>query len=267
MIIPNDAGAYLQVTAVLVAVWAIVTQLQWAANRHHFAAGGLLHMRRPPHPLLRPWRRLMSPRGVVLVTVARLAAALVLLLASTPAGYAIGFALTLILAPTMTLGRAFPDGADKMGQIVAAGGLLGAAGLLLDDPLLGFSGVLLVGGQLTVSYVAAGVSKMFKPQWRNGQAIAAVMRSASYGHPLAAALLRHRALQFAFCWAFMLSEALFPLVLILPTPFAWIAMAMFVLFHILTGVFMGLSTFLWAFPAAYPALLLLSRATRSLLGT
>ena len=257
MTIPPDAATFLRATAVL------VTQLEWAADRTRFGPGDLLHQAGPTHRLRRPWQALMTPGGVLCITVARLAAAACLLAAASPALAAVGFALTAVLAPTMALGTGHYDGADKMGLIVSVSGLLAALGLCFDDPWLGFAGVLLAGGQLTISYFVSGASKLAVPEWRHGRVMLEVMGSVTYGHPRAAALVRSRPAQLGLCWGLMLAEAAFPLALPAPPPLLWAALGIFLVFHILTGVVMGLNTFPWAFAAAYPAVLLLGAALRS----
>jgi hypothetical protein len=262
---PPDPLAYLRVTAVLVAIWSIIAQLEWAAMIDVFRPGGLLHGAGPRARALRWLRRLMSVEGVVLLTVVRIAGALVLLIAAKPLPLAFGFALTLGSAPVMALGLDLRDGSDKMGLIVTLSGLLGALGLWRGDSVLGFAGVLLAGGQLTLCYAISGAAKLLRADWRDGSVLRRVMQSASYGHPHAAFATRSGLLCVAFCWALMLAETLFPLALLAPAPILWGALAFFLIFHVASAYFMGLNTFAWAFPAAFPAVLLLGQSVHALL--
>jgi hypothetical protein len=59
------------------------------------------------------------------------------------------------------------------------------------------------------------------------------------------------------CWSVMSWEATFPIVLVVPRPAVWPLLALGVLFHLSIAALMGFNGFLFAFPAAYFAILAL----------
>ncbi|MCB0961792.1 MAG: hypothetical protein KDA98_00540, partial [Acidimicrobiales bacterium] len=93
--------------------------------------------------------------------------------------------------------------------------------------------------------------------WREGVALGWVANLRSLGAPWAADLLSRRPrLRVALSWAVMVGEVCFPLALFLPAPGVVAVLAAGLLFHLATAVVMGLNTFVWAFAATYPAVLL-----------
>jgi hypothetical protein len=77
-----------------------------------------------------------------------------------------------------------------------------------------------------------------------------------YGSPLAARLVKGRCrVCAALAWSIILAECLFPLALLTPFPITLVLLAAGAAFHIASGVFMGLNTFIWSFLATYPAVL------------
>lgn len=263
--IPADAMLYLRATAVLVAIWSVQTQLGWLANLAAFRPGGFLRGAGRREAAWRPLARVATWHGMVAVTVIRLAGAALLLFGATPALLAVGFALTLASALAVSLALDMGSGADKIGQIVAAAGIFAAVGLARGDVALAYAGTLLAGGQLVVCYAVSGIVKLRRRDWRSGRVLHDVMSSATYGHRHAARVTRSPPRALLLAWGVMLAEALFPLALLAPAPILWAALAMFLLFHWATAYAMGLNTFAWAFPAAFPAVLLLGAAVRSVL--
>lgn len=262
MTIPPDAIYYLRATGMLIAIWSTITALEWLTLRAQFGRDGLLRpvRRFDRYDRLRGW---VNSRTVTFIAVARLAAAGVLLVSSSPDLLALGFAITALTAPLIALTTDHYDGSDKMGLIVSVAGALAATGVAIDDAWLAFAGVLLAAGQLTISYCVAGVSKLLIPEWRSGRALIDVMHRDGHGHPVIRTLLALPGASRMFCWPFLLGEALFPATLFAPPVVLAAALCLFALFHLATGWLMGLNTFAWAFVAAYPAVWLLATAIRA----
>src|SRR5581483_1539554 len=107
-----------------------------------------------------------------------------------------------------------------------------------------------------LSYATAGFAKATEKGWRDGTYLVGVCNTAIYGHPrLGAILASYPSLA---CWLARLIvfwECAFPLVFILPLPFALLILAGGFLFHLTNAYVMGLNTFLWGFIAIYPAIL------------
>lgn len=260
--IPADAMLYLRATALLLAVWSVQTQLHWSANLAAFRPGGMLHDAGRRQAVWRPFAHVATWHGMVAVSAVRLSGAALLALGATPALLAAGFALTLAGSLAVSLSLDMGNGADKFGQIVAAAGVLAALGLAWNDAALAFAGTLLAGGQLVVCYAVSGIAKLLRRDWRSGRVLRDVMASATFGHPHAAWMTRTPARALLLAWAVMLAETLFALALLAPAPVLWAALGVFLLFHWATAYAMGLNGFAWAFPAAFPAVLLLGAAVR-----
>ena len=162
-------------------------------------------------------------------------------------------------------GEFWADGAAKMGMIAMAGALIIAIGVRGHDPGIVLAGIIVAGGQLTLSYAVAGWSKLAIGAWRDGTELQRSMATEAWGHPVAARLTSWRPIAIAASWGVMLLEALFPLALLLPTPWLAGALGLMMLFHFATAVFMGLNLFPWAFAAAYPAVFVLGRVVHAAL--
>lgn len=269
----SEVGVSLAVTKVLLAVWCLMSTLEWIRNFDLFKDDGLLSWRILS---LRPGRifrsdcatRLFCTRSTSVVLILRLVAAAALLVSNDAlllcAALLVIVATSYFLAARTWLGE---DGADQMGQLVAIGALLMAAGLAAHEQVISFAGTLLIGGQLLISYFVAGFSKLLSPEWRSGHAVIGVMGTHSYGHALGARVLSGSGLlSRGFCWLVILGEMLFPLALFAPHDVLLCALAAFFLFHLTNAWLMGLNTFVWPFAAAYPSVVILGDLTTRSLG-
>lgn len=256
----------------LLAAWLALSLAQWLVIAGQFGVGGAL-----------PWARLASlagPRWKGAIQRRLSANALraffifqlflVLLLAAIDVPGVTIFCLAALLAChaafVILAGHFWVDGSDKMGIIVMAGTLLTAVGLAAQDAGVALAGILLAGGQLTLSYCIAGISKLFVPGWRSGAWLRSVMATNMWGDSRMAALLRVPGFATLASWTVILLEALFPLALLAPETVLLAAMVAMLVFHFATAFFMGLNKFPWAFAAAYPAVFLLGRLARSASG-
>lgn len=208
--------------------------------------------------LLAPLHR---PGGVATLLGLRVACACALVLAPQ-GGWQIALLALLVLTGWLLKLRNWlgEDGSDHMGQIVATGALLTAVGVAWRDPALCLAGALLVAGQLTISYFLAGVAKLVSFEWRSGRALVGVMGTRAYGHAFAARVATANAwFPISFCWFVIAIETAFPAALFFPTPVLAGVLAAFAAFHAATALFMGLNTFVWAFVAAYPSVLVVNQ--------
>jgi uncharacterized membrane protein (DUF485 family) len=145
------------------------------------------------------------------------------------------------------------DGADQLaGFIVLSIGISGLAPASLSRiACIGF-----LAFQACLAYAAAGWAKLPQRGWRDGTYLAAIVSTRVYGTPpLGRFLASHRPCARAATLAVLAWECTFPLVLVLPAPFAYAMLAAGVLFHVTNAVVMGLNTFVWSFVATYPAVL------------
>ena len=243
-------------------------ELLW--NRAMFSPGGLsswtvlrtLHRRRSS--------RIETPRDLILgehfvaLLIVRLMLASLLILPNLPIYLYPGLEALLLLA-NMTISYRGPyggDGSEQMNTVVLAG-------LLYTQLLPGVSfrgvplGLGFIATQLTLSYFIAGFAKLISPIWRSGRVVADILRSSTFGQPMAADWLdSFPAIGAALCWMVIIFEVGFPTVFVAPSRLiAWYFVAG-VIFHLGISVAMGLNTFVPAFLAAYPSLLVTAHAVR-----
>lgn len=208
--------------------------------------------------LARVLERAFDNRGLRWLLVARIAAALALI--AVPLGYAAGALAGFLLVTTCALAVRCSwghDGADQM--MVVTFGPVTLAGLSGSDGAAELA-LWFIAGQLVMAYFVAGVAKLSARGWRDGSALPAVFTTRIYGHAAAAGFLRrHPRLALAGAWGVIAFECLYPVVFFAPAPVVWSLLAASLAFHLAAAVLMGLNTFLWAFVAAYPALLVVAR--------
>ena len=113
-----------------------------------------------------------------------------------------------------------------------------------------------------MSYVIAGVAKLSEPEWLDGSHLAAIFSTDAYGaKPIGDLLLRRRLLAATISIAFICWECTVLFAMFAPRPIAYAYLAIGLSFHVINAVVMGLNTFLFAFPATYPAILYLLQNT------
>jgi hypothetical protein len=97
------------------------------------------------------------------------------------------------------------------------------------------------------------LAKLISPIWRIGRALPDVLSTYSHSHPWIAQLVsQHIWLALAASWSVIIFECLFPRLLFGHSQLAVLALVCGFSFHAGCAVFMGLSSFLWGFPATYP---------------
>jgi hypothetical protein len=270
--IETQGGSAFYVTCGLLAVWTIISTLEWIFNFELLRSEHILSWRvmclRPGMVYQNRWSALLfCDRATAGTLMIRLFAGIGLLIPNTVLATSCLVAVALsswFLSARTGLGG---DGSDQMGYIASVGALLMGAGMLLQNHAVTLAGVLLIAGQLTLSYFIAGFSKVLSSTWRSGLALPGVMDTHNYGHDLAARVSKSSS-SFArtFCWLVILGEMLFPFSLLLPSSLLLVVLFGFALFHISNAYFMGLNTFVWAFFATYPSVVLLSQIIRMTVG-
>lgn len=194
------------------------------------------------------------PRDQV-TAVVKLAAGLRLLSGGT--GHAERAALLSVLASTGVInhvraGGFGMDGSDHLSTVTFTTAVLDkvAGHNISERRMVLYS----LASQSALAYCTSGVVKLTSPTWRSGDAITGVLRTRTYGDRKLFALLRTRpALAKAMAWSVILTETLFPVILVLPPRAARVCFIAGAVFHLANGRFMGLNRFLWAFTATYPA--------------
>jgi hypothetical protein len=252
---------------VLWSVGATITTLELLAIRDEFRPGGQFAF-----ALLRQrgtWQssimRMVGGHTAVLLVVRLLLLLALVAFLDRPAVHQLCLValtlITLVLAVRLEHGR---DGSDHMSAVVLIALVIGFGPL--GDAFLRTAALIFVAAQLCLAYGAAGVAKLVSPTWRRGTALALILDTDTYGHASSAAWLRcHPRIGELLTRSVIVAEVLFGLglVVVLPAPWAWLLLVWGVLFHTATAVLMGLNTFLWAFVAAYPAIVYVQQLVHS----
>ncbi len=188
--------------------------------------------------------------GVLWIVGLRAAAAMMVVASPRPGGALVAaVALTSLLL--MVRDAYGNDGADQMGLITFV-----AAGFAHLRPTHAVVAAVLwfLALQASLGYFTSGIAKLAGPRWRSGAGLVGVLETQTYGARALSGLLRkHPGLALACSWVVILGESLFPAVLAAPQPVAMALLAFGAVFHLGAAAVMGLNTFLWAFPATYPA--------------
>lgn len=115
--------------------------------------------------------------------------------------------------------------------------------------------IIFISIQLTLSYFIAGYSKLWGEKWRNGTAVEEILSTDYYGdRTLGRFFYSHKMTSKIVTWSVIFLELLFPILLFNFFPNAECFLIIYLFFHILNGVFMGLNDFIFAFGGAYPAI-------------
>lgn len=165
-------------------------------------------------------------------------------------------ALPLLLSQLLVCARfrgTFNGGSDYMTVVL----LLGTSVAALPGAARVGLGYICV--QLVMSYFIAGITKLRQPAWRSGSALATFLRSPRYAAPAWVGSAATPGLALVASWSVMVFEVGFPWALTGLTT-AWCAALLGVGFHLANAVVFGLNRFLFAWTAAYPALLYFAAA-------
>lgn len=108
--------------------------------------------------------------------------------------------------------------------------------------------------QLVASYFLAGIAKLRQKNWRTGQALKNILNASFYSVPESA---KNYVPPRVLSWVTISFEVLFPLAL-LNTTSAMVFIAIAILFHFGNFWVLGLNRFVFAWIAAYPAMIWLS---------
>lgn len=199
-----------------------------------------------PRPLAAACSAALSARGFLAVQLVHTGAAGALLVAG-PGPWA-ALALLGHVLVCMRWRGTFNGGSDQLKVVVLSGLTVAAV-----HPALVPLGLAYIAAQVVLSYFVAGVVKVVVPMWRSGDALHRLTVLPRYAvSPQAARWLVRGARPLA--WGVMLLELLCPLVFVGPQA-ALVVLAGTALFHVVNAAALGLNRFLWAWIAAYPAVL------------
>jgi hypothetical protein len=188
---------------------------------------------------------LFSYRGTWLLLILQLGSALALPWLDNPAPAWLAFASSLAIS--IRFRGSYNGGSDSMLLVVLLAIALVRSNLVL-------AGLAYAAIQLVMSYAISGVAKLGDARWRDGTALRIVVRLPQYGVPASLAALLSRPSMRLASWGMLAFECGFPIALADRTACV-ILLGAGATFHFVNAVVFGLNRFLWAWIAAYPALL------------
>ena len=148
------------------------------------------------------------------------------------------------------------DGADHMTvQVLVPACLFYAC----PTEFVGRCVIWFIGAQVSLSYLTAGVSKLQSSDWRGPDAMRGILGTRIYGSPIVGHALRASpTLAMTLSRTVILGELVLAIAIFLPFPATIAVCALGLAFHLASAIFMGLNSFVWAFAATYPAVLMCS---------
>lgn len=150
----------------------------------------------------------------------------------------------------------FNGGSDYMTMVLLLG--LSASALPFGE-IAQRAGLGYICAQLVLSYFIAGLVKLRRSAWRSGHALGAFLGSERYGTPPWLQRFVTPRVGLVLAWSVMVFELAFPLTLLRPHAALGFA-ALGLAFHAANAIAFGLNRFLFAWAAAYPALVYFSAA-------
>ncbi len=149
------------------------------------------------------------------------------------------------------------DGSDQLFSILII--CLFISELFIDHSAIQKAIFIFLAAQSCLSYLTSGVVKARGKKWTSGIAVFAIFNTKTYGFkPIAIFLNRYPFVSKFLSWAVIIFELAFPIVLILPLEYALILLVIGVIFHFMNAIIMGLNSFVWAFVATYPAVIIVN---------
>lgn len=113
-----------------------------------------------------------------------------------------------------------------------------------------------IAAELLLAYFISGFAKLASPVWRQSMALKGIFSTHCFGHSTIYRLVSKNDLfTVAMSWTVFCFEMLFTAILFFSPTYAIFFLSIGFLFHLSNAIFMGLNDFLFAFSAAYPALL------------
>jgi hypothetical protein len=251
-----DIHTGIDIAARIAACGFVLSALELLSIQHAFATTGVFGIGAVSSFHSRIAALRLADRWLIPLLVAQLTAFVALAIAGPfsyvgRAALVIGFFSALAVRWRRYSGG---DGAEQMGMLIFAS--IGIAVLPWPSEGRMLAATTFIAAQLSLSYVAAGIAKLVSPVWRSGEALPAILSTSNHGHPLAARFANKYPLLSLFgCWSVILFECTFPILLFGPDWLIVAALGIGLMFHLGCAVLMGLNSFVWSFPAAYPCVI------------
>lgn len=163
------------------------------------------------------------------------------------------YSLIFICLLFVRLGGSFNGGSDAMTALVVAA--CAARMVFPESEKITKFCIWYLALQIVLSYFVAGLVKVKNPDWRSGRALKDILFKSNYVVPTRVmTLVSKPTVSILACWGILLFECLFPLAL-MNLHFATVFVGLAAVFHLANFYLLGLNRFVWAWVAAYPALL------------
>jgi hypothetical protein len=263
-----DPRPYLRVIIGISAIGGSISSMEslslaWAFRPMAPFSSELASLRRPLRGYRRHCEFIFGWPGVLALLALRallgLACAGLALGGSVPAGIVAAYAgvgALLALRSGYLL-----DGADRMLLVTAVACCLGS---LSPTPAGAAFALFFLAAQLSLAYGTAGLAKLAESAWRNGDSLLSVFSAGIFGRPALHrfAVIHRSKVKFA-ARAVVLGEIAASLAPWSPPKVAIALLTGAAFFHFAAAAAMGLNTFLFAFPALFPAAIYVSRTLYS----
>ncbi|OLZ40851.1 hypothetical protein A6E15_07540 [Natrinema saccharevitans] len=254
-----EVDTLLRVMAVLTGCHVVYTTLELLSRPERYADGGMMdwsirEMTKSDRrfswisdPILARFRLILFGRILVGIGVTILAALGELWLLTPFVGYLFFAELAILFRHNAGLSGGF-----HMALVVTSGLFVSLAAP--SSSTLEAIGLLWIAAQGILGYLIPGVQKLTEKTWWDGSALVGVLSTETWATKYGNALAEYPKITFVCGWAVIIFEILFALSLVVPEPAIFVFFALGVLFHFSNALFMGINSFVFIFPATYPAL-------------
>jgi hypothetical protein len=214
-----------------------------------------------PAPLRLALTSLLSYRAFVALLCLQLTAALYTLVTATDD--CIGFLFVSTMLVCVRFRGTFNGGSDYMTALVLLALTVNAATGNAGFPRAACLGYVAL--QAMFSYFIAGLVKLKEPLWRSGVALTSFVTTGHYAvSPQWQQSLANPRLSRVASATVIAFECAFPLALLSPSACV-VLLGLALMFHLVNAQLFGLNRFVWAWLAAYPAVLHVSQLVSALL--
>jgi hypothetical protein len=255
----DELSALRDLTAACACAGLAIASIEWLAP-NRLASASLVYTENSDFP---PARQRLIALGVRAVMVLRLAAACLAVAAALailpPAAMGIGLAgVAFACLPLRISGPWGPyAGMNGAEHLLSAVAIALAPTYLFVTPAALAAALGFVAFRALAEYASAGAVKFGDLRaWASGRNLILVFSSSAWGCRWLANLLRRMPLVAGVASLTVIAiEIAVPASLLFPAPWTEHALVLALLFHLATGLFMGLNTFTLAFFATYPAVI------------
>jgi len=257
----TSAGHVLLIFRSLIAISLLFSGVQHFINFRQFRDDGLFswrYLKRKPKYVFfraRAFNYLFGQKGLLILNLIRILLLPCFLIYST--SVCVLLALTIVTYAVYYRTSLMVNAADQLNNIALTGLLVNR----LFDPASPFIIICFFSIILFISYFTSGLLKLYEVKWRNGYFLKKILINRNndsvgwFGGVISCTpdLLFAVSSKIIIWW--QVTAFLMPF---MPVPLFLIYLAIGILFHVITGICMGLINFVWTFLAFLPGLIFLN---------